>query len=337
MRIENYPHKTRIHCETGSIKNMIDFYSFSISEEMIFGIGSGYDFIHFPFPMFNKCETPLFRNIPGKIFLNFTKRMGIKKKIYKFSNPDKAMKALDAVLEKGIPVGLVVEILSLPFFPLKDRSFPAHTIVIVGKEKDEYIVSDCDYHFPIEELHLIKEEKLKEARYPKTLFSPKGKMFYLVDVSQIKNIKKAIRIAIKDTCHQMLGIPFPYFGAQGIRFLAKRMRKYEKIYGRERALDNLKWQLQTSEEAGTGGSGYRYMYATFLKEAAYYLQDDSLLPFADEMRKVADQWQFFAVEGRRYYKNQENKDMNFLADILVNIAEMEKKLFVDLRKWLYNK
>lgn len=332
--LENYPLKIGIHCETGSIRNMLKFYGYEINEPMIFGIGSGYDFIHFPFPMFNKCETPLFRSTPGRIFLKFTKRMGIKKKIMKFSNPNKAMKALDDILEKGIPVGLVVEISSLPFFPVKDWSFPAHTIVVVGKEGDEYIVSDCDYHFPVESLYRIKAEELKEARYPKSIFSARGRMFYLESIPENKEIKKAIIFAIKDTCYQMLDIPFPYFGVKGVYFLAKRMRKYEKLYGRVRALYNIKWQLQTSEGAGTGGSGYRYLYASFLKESADYLHDDTLLSLSEDMRMVADQWQVFAVEALRFQKNQEGKDFNFLADIVNDIAHMEEELFVKLKRWV---
>ena len=52
---------------------------------------------------------------------------------------DKSMEALDTLLNQNIPAGIVAEIQLLPFFPLHDRSFPAHTLVIIGKEEDEYI------------------------------------------------------------------------------------------------------------------------------------------------------------------------------------------------------
>jgi hypothetical protein len=335
--INNYPHQRGIHCETGSIKNMLTFHGFNISETMIFGIGSGYDFMHFPFPMFNGCETPLFRNTPGKIFSQFSKRMRIKRKISRFLNSDKAMKVLDSLLEKNIPVAVVVEILLLPFFPLKDRNFPAHTIAVIGKEGDEYIVSDCDYHFPDDSPHRILSNNLKKARYPKTLLSPQGKMFYIKSLPEKSDMKTAIIKGIKDTCHQMLDIPFPFFGVKGIYFLSKRLRLYDKKYGRVRALDNIKWQIQTSEEAGTGGSGYRYMYATFLKEAAQYLQDEKLLTLSVYMRKIADKWQLFAVEALRFQKSHKDKNMNLLADIVYSIAQMEEKFFKELRKWVQKK
>ncbi len=334
MIIENYPHKLGIHCETGSIKNMLEFYHYETSEFMIFGIGSGYDFIHFPFPLFNGCETPLFRNTPGKVFKQFAKRMHIDYEIRKFAKPDKSMEALDTLLNQNIPAGIVAEIQLLPFFPLHDRSFPAHTLVIIGKEEDEYIVSDVDWHFPDASLHKIKADDLKKARYPKVAFSPKGKMMYIKSVPEKMDIEKGIIQGIKETCHKMLDIPIPFFGVKGIYFFSKRVRIYEKKYGKKRALDNLKWQLQLSEEAGTGGSGYRYMYAGFLKESAEYLQDEDLLALSVYMRHIADKWQEFALEARRYYKNNQGKNMNFLADIAYSIAEMEEKLFSDLRQWV---
>lgn len=84
--IENYPHKRGIHCETGSIKNMLKFYGVDISETMIFGIGSGYDFMHFPFRFFDGNEIPIFRSISVQVFKKFSKRMEIHAGISFFIN-----------------------------------------------------------------------------------------------------------------------------------------------------------------------------------------------------------------------------------------------------------
>ena len=116
-------------------------------------------------------------------------------------------------------------------------------------------------------------------------------MMYIKSVPEKMDIEKGIIQGIKETCHKMLDIPIPFFGVKGIYFFSKRVRIYEKKYGKKRALDNLKWQLQLSEEAGTGGSGYRYMYAGFLKESAEYLQDEDLLALSVYMRHIADKWQ----------------------------------------------
>jgi hypothetical protein len=49
----------------------------------------------------------------GVIFKRVTKRLGIRIKYRKFRDPDKAMQALDDLLEKGIPVGMLVGVFHL--------------------------------------------------------------------------------------------------------------------------------------------------------------------------------------------------------------------------------
>lgn len=334
--IITYPHKRGIHCETGTIKNMLSFHGLEVTEEMIFGIGSGYDFINFPFPVFNGLEAPLLRNLPGNVFKQFSSIMNINSTIRKFRNPDNAMKSLDILLEKSIPVGVIAELSLLPFFPLQDIVFPGHTFVVVGKEKNKYIVGDTDFRFPTNSYHKITEEQLKKARFPKAYFSPKGKMFYINEVPASINLKKGVIIGIKKTCQRMLDNPVRFFGVKGIYFYSKRILIYEKKYGKEAALKNLKWYITLAETAGTGGSGYRYLYSSFLKEAAELLNDKKLLECSAFMREIGDKWQLFSLESLRICEGRKEMNMNALSEIVYNIAQMEEKLFKELRIWVKN-
>lgn len=334
MIIENYPQNQGLHCETGSIKNLLDFNGCKISEEMIFGIGSGLDFILFPFRTFEGTEAPLLRNTPGKVFSNFTKRMGIECEVRKFFNADKSMAALDELLNKGIPAGIVTEVHYLPFFPLNNFFFPAHTIVAIGKEGNEYTVSDIDYHFPDASFHKIMYDDLKKARNPKGMFSPRGKLFHIKYVPKEMDFKKGIIQGIKDTCYQMLDIPIPFFGVKGIYYYSKRLRLYTKKYTEAEILKNHYRYFLMAEESGTGGSGYRYMYTVFLKEAAEIFKDDELLALSSYMREVGDRWKVLSLEVLRQTKDRKAIDLDTLADITYSIAQMEEKAFTDLRKWV---
>ena len=333
--IDNYPHERALHCETGSARNLYKFYGKEFSEGMIFGIGSGIDFIHFPVPLLNNLECPLFRSLTTKVFKNFSKRMKIKYKMLTFRDEEKAMKKLDSLLEAGIPVGLVVEVLFLPYFReiSGDWHFNGHQIVVVGKEGDDYIVSDTEWYLPSKSYNRISSADLKKARFPKDLFALKGAMFYIESFSDNIDMKKAIVKGIKKTCHRMVGIPLPFVGYRGIYHLSARMRKYINKYGKERALESIKWQYTISEVAGTGGSGYRFIYASFLKEAAEYLKDEELSELAKEMRQVGDSWQQYAVESTRYIKSEGANDINLLADIIKSIAPQEEQIFRKLKKW----
>lgn len=335
IMIDNYPHERAMHCETGSARNLFKFKGMDYSESMIFGIGSGIDFIHFPVPLLNHLECPLFRSLTTKVFKNFSKRMKIKYKMLTFYDQDKAMRKLDSLLEAGIPVGLVVEVLFLPYFReiSGDWHFNGHQIVVVGKEGDDYIVSDTEWYLPSPLYNRISSADLKKARFPKDLFALKGAMFYIESFSENIDMKKAIVKGIKKSCHRMVGIPLPFVGYRGIYHLSKRIRKYISKYGKDQALESIKWQYTISEVAGTGGSGYRFIYASFLKEAAEYLKDEELSELAMEMRQVGESWQQYAVEATRYIKSDGTNDINLLADLIQSIAPQEEQIFRKLKKW----
>ncbi|MBN2787558.1 MAG: BtrH N-terminal domain-containing protein [Paludibacteraceae bacterium] len=341
MIIENYPHKRGIHCESGSIKNLLDFYGVDIPEEMIFGIGSGYDFINFPFEFTpNTNESILYRSRPTKILSQFSKRMNIEYKTQTFFSQKKGIDTLDSLLAKGIPVGILAEIFLLPYFAefsAGDR-FPGHHAVIVGKENDEYIVSDT--HFLLREgLSRISSDDLRKARFAKGgLMAIRGRIFYIKSVPDKFDFKTAIIEGIKETCYKMMDIPMPFFGIKGLYFYSKRIRKYEKRYGSKKTWSSLKWHIRMSEDAGTGGSGFRYMYGNFLAQAATYFDNDpTLLSLSNYFKEIGDKRQELSLETIRQHENRNEKNLNVLGDMIYSIAQMEEKAFIELREWVKTK
>ena len=214
--IIKYPHKKGTHCETASIKNLLDFYGLSISEEMIFGIGSGLNFIHFPFSFFTKNEASLFRTIPTSILKNFSKRVNVKVDIKTFINKENAMKQLDVLLDKGIPSGVVTEVYGLYYWRAimpEWHRFPGHHIIVVGKENKDYYISETDVMFSDHDLYKISYKELKEARFTNQFTSPRGKLFYIKSIPQNIDFTRAIITGIKNNMpHTMLDIPIPFWG-----------------------------------------------------------------------------------------------------------------------------
>lgn len=339
--VENYPHKRGIHCETGSVKNLLDFYGLDIPEELIFGIGSGYDFINFPFEFVpDTCESILYRSRPTTILSQFAKRMNIKYKTQTFSSQKKGMDTLDSFLAKGIPVGVLSEIFLLPYFAefAGDDRFPGHHLVVVGKEKDEYIVSDTHYLLR-EGLSRIASEDLRKARFAGGgMMKIKGKMFYIQSISKDFDIKKAIIKGIQKTCYKMLDIPMPFFGIKGMYFYAKRIRKYEKRHGTKKTWVTLKWHIRMSEDAGTGSSAFRYVYGNFLAQVASYFDNDpQLLAISEYFKEIGDKRQTLSLETIRQHEGRSEKNLDVLGDMIYEIAQMEEKAFIDLRKWVKTK
>lgn len=319
------------HCESGVISNLFRHYGLTISEPMAFGIGAGIFFGHLPFVKVNGVPGTTYRIWPGAIFQRVCSRLGVKMQSQKFSSPEKAMQELDRVIGEGIPVGVLSSVYYLPYFPPAYRfHFNAHNLVIYGKNGDNYRVSDPIMDVVTE----IDPKSLAEARFAKGFPEPKGKMYYPVQVPSGVSLQKPIRQGIEQACHYMLKIPVPLFGVKGMRFLAKRVKHYPEKLGDRKATLYLGNIIRMQEEIGTGGAGFRFMYAAFLQESADLLQQPELAKLSRELTGIGDLWRNFAFNAGRVCKSRsaDNVSYNELSEMLLQCAAAEEVFFKKLSK-----
>lgn len=330
MKID-FEHRQAAHCENGVTVNLLRYYGINISEPMAFGIGSGYFFAHMQFLKVNGMAVTSFRVWPGMIFKRVTRRLGIKIKFKKYKDQEEAMQALDSLLEKGIPAGMLVGVFHLPYFPKEYRfHFNEHNITVFGKEGDIYFVSD-----PVmENVETLTSAELRKVRFAKGTVPPKGKMYHITNVPDKFDLQNAIIKGIRKTADDMLNIPLPMFGVKGIRYLAGKMRKWRRKYGDKLAAMNLGQVIRMLEEIGTGGAGFRFIYAAFLQESSEILKMPVLDELSREMTETGDKWREFAWQASRCFKNRDNGEVTYdmLADMLMGIAAREEKIFLQLSK-----
>lgn len=329
MKID-FKHRQAAHCENGATAGLVSHYGIELSEAMAFGIGAGLFFGYIPFIKLNNLPLTTFRVLTGAIFKRVTKELGIKISSKKFRNPDQAMQALDDVLATGTPVGLQTGAWWLPYFPEAYRfHFNMHNMVVFGKEGDDYIISDPVFPEPV----TCASADLAKARFAKGTLAPKGRMYYLSEVPSDPDLPQAIRNSIREVCKAMLKYPLPIIGISGIRFLARRLVKWPEKLGNEKSLLYLGQLIRMQEEIGTGGAGFRFIYAAFLQEAAAHLGDD-FLEFSARMTDIGDRWREFAVSAARNCKERagENDSYPAMASILMDIASREEKLYQDLNE-----
>ena len=325
----NFEHRSAAHCETGVVSNLLNFYGFPLSEPMVFGIGAGLFFVYMPFvPFKGNMMKFSFRSLPGDVFTQSMKNLQIKVGMKKrFFNKEKAMKEVDELLARGIPVGNVVGLYFLPHTPLRIH-FNAHHLCVVGKEGNEYTVSDPT----VATMQKLSYNTLKKVRFSRGMLKPQGKMYWIKEKPTELPLHSAIIKGIKTTCKKMLGVPFIPTGVRGIALLAKRIPKLEAKYGEQDALIYLATLLQSMEEFGTGGAGFRFLYSAFLYEAADVLNKPEMKNFALEMNNIGDLWRQFALECGRKFKNRSNESFNDLSNRLLNISNAEKNFFIRLKK-----
>ena len=326
-----FNHTMAAHCESGTVTNLVNHHGLKISEPLVFGISSGIFFGYMKTPM--RDFPMVFSRIrPGKILDNFTKRTGVKFKSQKFTDPDRAEKELDRLLDQNQPVGLQVDFFYMDFFPPWHRvHINIHYIVVIGKEDDHYIVSDC-YHPTIAKLH---RDSLRKGRFAKGSMAPKGLMFYPVDVPSEIPLEKGIQHGLKNTVFNMLKIPIPFLGVKGIRRFADKIVDWPNYAKDTEHLAHNVFLITTMlEDQGTGGAGFRYIYASFLREAATILDESVFNEYAKRMMEIGDDWRNISLFASRIAKRRElgTDKLREMGSMIRENADLEQCFFKDLRQ-----
>lgn len=329
-----YKHIQTAHCENGVATGLLKHHGLDfMTEPLVFGLGSGIFYIHIPFLMINNGPAISYRSMPGWIFSRASKLLGLKVNRKKFSSEKEAIEYLDKELNKGNPVGCQVGVYNLPYFPTEYRfHFNAHNIVVYGKQDGNYLVSD-----PVmETVTLLTEEDMLKVRFAKGALAPKGHVYYPENIKPVtkEHLQKIIPKAIKRSAFDMLNIPGSICGVDGIKYTAKQIRQWREKLGPRKAALYLGQIVRMQEEIGTGGGGFRFLYAAFLEQASNYVAKDELLKISDEFTKAGDMWRASAVNMGRIFKGRlnEQKDFEESANMLDEIAEIERQAFKRLRK-----
>lgn len=329
-----FNHLQSAHCETGVTTGLMHHIGIDkITEPLALGIGAGLFYIYIPFLKISNGPAIAFRVQPGLIFKRTCKALGIPVVRRKFRTRAEAAEALDEQLRQGQPVGCQVGVYYLTYFPKEYRfHFNAHNIVVYGKEGDNYLVSD-----PVMETTTsLSTYELERVRFAKGALAPKGQIYYPVGGTQVSDqqIARAIRKGIASNAYVMLRIPGPIAGVRGIRFTAHRIMKWRDKLGPHAAGLYLAQLVRMQEEIGTGGGGFRYMYAAFLQQAMAYTPHDRLPSISALFTRSGDLWRTAAVQAAGIYKGRlgSQEDFNVMGGYLLEIAEIEREAFVALSK-----
>ena len=296
-----YNHLQTAHCENGVATGLLKHHGLGfMTEPLMFGLGSGIFYIHIPFLMINNGPAISYRSMPGWIFSRASKLLGVKVNRRKFNSEKDAIEYLDNQIKLGNPVGCQVGVYNLPYFPSEYRfHFNAHNIVVYGKENGNYLVSD-----PVmETVTTLTEEDMLKVRFAKGPLAPKGHVYYPENVKQVskEKIQIAIQKAMKRSAFDMLNIPGPICGVDGINYTAKQIRKWRDKLGPKKAGLYLGQIVRMQEEIGTGGGGFRFLYAAFLEQAYGYIPNDALLKLSLLSNYLLSVLQSIVIYGQSFY------------------------------------
>lgn len=325
MIVESFQHRHAGHCETGVTAGLLTHYGLPVSEAMALGLSSSMTFVHLPMLKVGGFPLTAYRMLPGSVYKGLKSALGLKMERRRYSDPTAAMADLDAQLSQGHPVGLQTGVYWLPYFPPDMRfHFNAHNLIVYGKEGDDYLVSDPVF----EQVQRCPSQALARARFSKGAFAPKGLMYFPKTFKTQFDLESAVARAIRKTCRMMLHTPVPLVGVRAIRRLANRLEALPKQNPDRR------WQslfvgniVRMQEEIGTGGGGFRFIYAAFLQEASDKLGQDWLRMAAEQMTETGDAWRQFALAGAQFSRNKNDVTCAEMAQHLRQCATLEERSY----------
>lgn len=327
MSVANFEHTHSAHCESGVMSTMLRHYGLNLSEPMIFGLASGLSFAYLPFIKMGGMPLIAYRNLPKSIIKNIQKNLQVTMKLETFSSKEQGQIRLDELLAEGKIVGAQTSVYWLPYFPEEMRfHFNAHNLLVFAKEGDNYKISDPVF----EQTVVCDKASLTKARFTKGVMAPKGLLYYPTDVPTEIDLRPIIVKSIKKVAKSMLNTPVPIAGIRGMRYLAKsiiKLNQKEKRYAKL-FLGHI---VRMQEEIGTGGAGFRYIYASFLQEASLLFEKGATLKEASEMfLVVGDEFREFALLIAKSIKNKKEIDYEAIGKKLNYIADKEVEVYKKL-------
>ena len=326
-----FQHSQASHCESGVMASMMRHHGLPLSEPMAFGLASALSFAYLPIVKINGLPLVGYRMPPKFIIKGLQKPLGLKMRFETFRQPAAGVARLNELLDAGQVVGLQTSVFWLPYLPEDLRfHFNAHNVLAFGRDRvsGDYLLSD-----PVAESAVsCAPADLQRARFAKGVLAPKGLLYYPVGQPQTPDWQKVLPAAIKKTTRIMLDAPLPIIGVRGIRRLAKAIERLDTKNDAARTKLFIGQVVRMQEEIGTGGGGFRFIYASFLQEAADLLARPALNELAENLIDIGDEWREFALLTARQIRDRDPLAPALLADKLRLIAEREHGFFHALRR-----
>ncbi len=325
-----WTHYQGAHCESSGVSSLVTNYGLTLSEPMAFGISSTIMFTYFPFV--KVWDNPLisYRMTPRSIIKGVQKALGIRFFTKTYEDQELAMAEMDRLLDSNKPVGLLVCASFLAYFcPDFNMPFNGHTTLIYGRDGEEYLVSDPIFEYTTR----ATREQVRKARFSLGMNAPKGFIFYPEYFPETIDYRMAIRKAVKKTVTMMLQPMFPWVGIKAIYTMARAIKRLDKNPDRDKIRNYLGNIITFQEEVGSGGGGFRFLYAAFLKEASELLNMPALAEASQKMVAVGDLWRQAALSCSKVIRGKDEKASTLpIAEAFRKCAKAEKEVYLMLKR-----
>lgn len=320
------------HCITTALKQVFEYYEYPITEEMIFGIGSGLNFVYI-----NMDKSPMIsgRTKPIEFEHKLSNRLNLEVKCKSSSKYKVAFDKTLKLIDNNIPVLTYVDMAYLDYLNLNEENhFGGHAVVIFGynDETEKFYISDRDNYdnairtpngYISKDYHLVDYKKVEKARSSNHRPFPANNKYLDIKFNDCKPITSAIIFSsIKETCDNMLNAPAKLLGLNGINKFSNEILKWRKFNEEKLKLAGITNYFQINADGGTGGGIFRNMYGVFLIQASEVVDSEKMRQSGISYIEISTIWD---KVGKLLWKLSETGDNQLLQEISDTIKEIHHK------------
>jgi|TARA_R110002167_G_scaffold101513_2_gene264347 hypothetical protein len=312
----NHTHVPGHHCSSTAIADLVRFHHFNWSEDFCFGIGGGLGITY--------LKTP--SSSPTRLL--HTRSLGYEKRFFNAIGVDdfswlsgrteeESEKQLLCAIDENRPALLLSDIFYLHYFNSSSH-FPGHGIMVWGYDKNDKIfyVTDTER----ENLESVPFSDMRKARVSQIPpFICNGDFYAPHHLSKPTDLQTLCKLAIKENAHRLLNSTDHASGFSALHSLTDDLSNWAES-------DDWQWNCrfayQTIEKRGTGGSGFRKMYARFLAEAGQHLESIKTLELENKMLESAQSWHVLSNAFKQTSEN-DKPDFEFIKKCIKQVIAKE--------------
>lgn len=312
-------HRPGKHCGSSAIRDLLEFHGLNLTEAFCFGLGAGLGITYLdlkqgPLPYIVHVRSMDFES---KAF----DTLSVPFKWQTFSTKPAAAEALNEAMALRRPALLLTDIRHLPYFETQNH-FPGHAIVAWQSDPIDGTIYVTDTERPT--ALKVPENALTEARFSVlppflhdgNMFAPESIRAVLDEKRIFEAIKHNARVLGGEDIKQCEGTTI------GLPALSRWINDMPKWLESENPQWLLRFAYQVIEKRGTGGGGFRLMYADFLNEVEDIIPEVKTRELADLMRCCATNWSALAKVFREASESALRVDSSWRHKINASIEQV---------------
>ena len=295
MQLIQPRHTPGRHCASTGLQDLVNHHGLDWSEAMCFGLGSGLGIWYLTLPGLD--PSPMIHVRSLDIEAEFFSRIGHPFQWRRDADPAAGESALLRDLAAGRPALLQTDIFHLPYYN-SETHYPGHVIVAWGYDSRQkvFFVTDTERTALTE----VPFSAMRKARYcPEHILAIEGNFFSPPAIEPPEDLPAAITAAMICNSRRLLhGTPGMENG-KGIDEGIAALERWQAELSHWPRIENWQWAArftyQVIEKRGTGGGGFRYLYADFLKEAEAQVPRLAGRDLPRKMREIGHAWTDLAL------------------------------------------